>query len=272
MKSLAIANQKGGVGKTTLATHLAWHLAEQGKSVLFVDIDPQSNATSTLASHAHAAGISSSQLFEPRDIALPSPAAGEIVLVGADSKLVELDSRPHSVLSTFNQQVRAMAAPFDYLIVDVPPSLGNRMLASLLATDALLCPIEPEKYAIDGVATMIATFRQAQQLKATANRGGKTLSPLADARGVSHEGNSHVRAPSRHRPSTRRKLWADHPAGVPADAIRYRRSAVSQVSPCGAWARHRAARRQRKCAKPARSSPANWRKRHEQEEAGTRWT
>lgn len=177
MKSLAIANQKGGVGKTTLATHLAWHLAEQGKCVLFVDIDPQSNATSTLASHARAAGVSSSQLFEPCDIALPSPAAGEIVLVGADSKLVELDSRPHSVLSTFNQQVRAMAAPFDYLIVDVPPSLGNRMLASLLATDALLCPIEPEKYAIDGVATMIATFRQAQQLKATANRGGAVFPP-----------------------------------------------------------------------------------------------
>lgn len=164
MKSLAVANQKGGVGKTTIATHLAWHVAEQGRSVLFIDLDPQGNASSTFAQYA-VAGVTTSKLFSAEAIPAPTASPGEIRLIASDNQLVDLDSQHTSVLTQFVRSVHAMAEPFDYCIVDVGPSLGNRMTAALLACDALLCPITPETYAIDGVAKMIATHAHIASIK-----------------------------------------------------------------------------------------------------------
>lgn len=172
VKSLAVAIQKGGVGKTTIVTHLAWRAAEKGNSVLVIDVDSQKNASSTLRAQADVLPLSCSDLFQDQNPSLldVTPTPGKITLVEADAKLVNLDKAPHSVLSVFDRQVRKMAAPFDYLFVDVGPSVGNRMLGSLLPVDALLSPIEPEKFAIDGVADMIATFRHARHVKMNANQ------------------------------------------------------------------------------------------------------
>jgi len=167
MKSIAIANQKGGVGKTTISTHLAWRAAEQGKSVLFIDLDHQGNASSSLSPHSDHVGVTASQLFRV-DCTIPSPAQGKILLIPGDVHLVEIDDDPagkNATTSRFIEQVRKQAALYDYLILDVAPAADSRMLAAVLATDALLTPIDPETYAIQGVQKMYALYQQAEKIK-----------------------------------------------------------------------------------------------------------
>ncbi|MBP2480190.1 chromosome partitioning protein [Stenotrophomonas sp. PvP093] len=165
MKSLAVANQKGGVGKTTMATHLGWFAAEQGQSVLLLDLDPQGNASSTFKEYA-VPDLTTSMMFAAQVPSVPVQAeAGQIALIASDKKLVDLDKEEASTLSNFVRAVKTIGAGFDLVIVDVGPSLGNRMHAALLACDALISPITPETYAIEGVAEMIQTHRRIKMVK-----------------------------------------------------------------------------------------------------------
>ena len=162
-KVIALANQKGGVGKTTTAINLAASLASLEKRVLLVDTDPQANATSGI-------GIDASQIgktiYECLCSGLPATEAitktvvdgldllpSHIDLAGADLELLERSEREYIL--------RSVLAPildrYDYILIDCPPSLGFLTINALTAADAVLIPIQCEFYALEGVAQLMQT-------------------------------------------------------------------------------------------------------------------
>lgn len=149
MKTLVVNNQKGGVGKTMLACHLAWFLAEaEGARVGVFDFDLQGNASKVL-SKAHRGGLSSA-LFKGPDFPA-KPAAPGITIFKADSDLnyvEENDVKPAA------ERFKAIADRFDYVVIDTPPSWGWRNFAALYVADHLLSPIDLEQFALDGVTAL----------------------------------------------------------------------------------------------------------------------
>jgi chromosome partitioning protein len=154
MKRLVIANQKGGVGKTTIGVHIAYRLAELGRQVLFIDIDPQGNSSKTL--RAHHGGVAGSQLFAAEPVA---PTRGEgITLIAADARLVDIERADTQVVRHFLAQLRGLdAQPFDVCVIDTPPTMGLRLTAALMAADHVLAPIELEEYSLDGIEKLLKT-------------------------------------------------------------------------------------------------------------------
>ncbi|HJU08362.1 ParA family protein [Dyella sp.] len=158
MKTLVIANQKGGVGKTTLLVHIAHYAAEAGNRVLVIDLDPQRNTTASLVEFASA--VPASALFEPKPLELPSPGEAGIVAVGADPGLLEVDRAKPEVISTFVNHLRSFseAAQFDLCLIDTAPALGVRMLAAVAAASHVISPIELQSYSIAGITAMLKTI------------------------------------------------------------------------------------------------------------------
>ncbi|MDE2270836.1 MAG: AAA family ATPase [Xanthomonadaceae bacterium] len=158
MKTLVVANQKGGVGKTTLLVHMAHYAAEAGNRVLVIDLDPQCNTTSSL--EAFASDIVASVLFGPKSIDLKQKSERSITLIGADSALLNVDRARLDATQAFVDQMRHFAdcAQFDLCLIDTAPALGLRMVAAVTAATYVISPIELEAYSTDGIASMLRTI------------------------------------------------------------------------------------------------------------------
>ncbi|ACH85002.1 MULTISPECIES: ParA family protein [Acidithiobacillus] len=164
MRTVAIANQKGGVGKTTTAVNLAAGLAQNGKRVLLIDLDPQANATTGLGLGGSAtATIYHALLGElplsavllnafPEGLSL-APSSPD--LAGAE---VELYGRPDRERRL--QDALAPVAGFDYALIDCPPALNMLTINALVAADSVLIPMQCEYYALEGLTQLLGTVRR----------------------------------------------------------------------------------------------------------------
>ena len=178
---IAVANQKGGVGKTTTAINLATSLALAGQKVLLVDVDPQGNLTSGvgLKGRRAANGTIYEALLtdaDPASFLLEtqvqnlSLVPADCNLTGAEIELVSMPQREHRLRRVLDP----LRARFDLIFVDCPPSLGLLTLNALVAADAVLIPLHCEYFALEGLADLVGTMRRV--------RGG--LNPTLDIEGV----------------------------------------------------------------------------------------
>jgi len=163
-KKLAIVNQKGGVGKSTTAVNLGAGLAENGRQVLLIDLDPQGNASSGL-------GVEKSELeYSTYDLLIESESALKVImetetenldlipanieLAGAEIELVSIISRE----SRLKKSLKEVSDNYDYIIIDCPPSLGLLTLNALTAADSVMVPIQCEYYAMEGLGQLMNTI------------------------------------------------------------------------------------------------------------------
>jgi chromosome partitioning protein len=167
MKIIAIANQKGGVGKTTTAVNLGCALAEAGLRVLLIDLDPQGNATSSFGMQE----LEGESLYEPllggvpiAEKILPTRLAriflvpADLDLAGAEVEIARLDNH----LTRLTETLAPLRSDntFDFVLLDCPPSLGILMTNALAAADELLTPIQCEYFALEGLVKIVRVIEQ----------------------------------------------------------------------------------------------------------------
>jgi len=179
-RTLAIANQKGGVGKTTTAISVAAALAVLEKKVLLIDFDPQGNTTGGLGVDKASLGktvyewmlgeASFEETARATDLKLLTLIPASRDLVGAEVELVSAERREFRL----SEQLDKVRETFDYVLIDCPPSLGFLTLNALTAVDAVLIPIQCEYFALEGVTDLMETIERVKI----------TLNPMLEIGGV----------------------------------------------------------------------------------------
>jgi chromosome partitioning protein len=168
-KIISIVNQKGGVGKTTSTVNLATYLAEAGKFVLLVDLDPQGNASSGLGVDIRNVGSSLYDAmvggYSPQEYIVHSNQKGLDILpatpalAGANIDLVSMQNREFRLFDVLSQ----IRTQYDFILIDSPPSLGLLTVNGLVAADYVVIPVQAEYYALEGLSQLLETIELVRQ-------------------------------------------------------------------------------------------------------------
>lgn len=171
---LAVANQKGGVGKTTSSVNLAAALAEAGMNVLVLDMDPQGNASTALGAQHDSQTLSLYDVIEGRasiaealqvcpDFENLDVVPSTIDLSGAELEISSLENRVYLLRDQLHAYIQSSEKKYDYVIIDCPPSLGLLVLNSLCAVHEVVIPIQAEYYALEGLGQLLRTIQLVQK-------------------------------------------------------------------------------------------------------------
>jgi chromosome partitioning protein len=183
MHIIAIANQKGGVGKTTLCASLSTELAIAGNRVLMIDADPQANLTKYFLTPEKVTTSLSNSLLSNSPLANETltTAVLNLSIVPSRISLASFEREPPQAMAELKQHIKSVASDYDFILIDTPPHFGLLLSASLVAANYVLVPVESAPFALDGLNDLLEVIEKMRQFNENLEILG-LLSTLYDAR------------------------------------------------------------------------------------------